>query len=128
MRLPYGKLGNYLGRPEASQGPFGRDRHDFNPGPPPRPRLCRSARHVARIGETNGNEQNVGMIWGRKERQIRCLYYCFVEISDWGLRQLKTARDDMIEERGRGGTPDYLLNVERDWGVQVERLYPAFPR
>ena len=62
------------------------------------------------------------MILGRKERQIRCLHYCFVTISDWAIRRLKETRDDYVREHGRGNTPNYLLNVERDWEAEIDVL------
>ena len=68
------------------------------------------------------------MIFGKKERQIRCLHYCFTAISDWSIRRLKEVRDNYIEEHGHGNTPSGLLNVERDWQVEIDHLMSVMRR
>ena len=52
-------------------------------------------------------------------QQVRCLHYCFVGISDWGISTLKQVRDDYIEEHGRDHTPFALLDVEKEWDKEI---------
>ena len=53
-------------------------------------------------------------------RQVRCLHFCFVGISDWGINKLQEVRDDYIKEHGRDNTPFKLLNVEKEWKAKLD--------
>lgn len=53
-------------------------------------------------------------------RQVRCLHYCFIGISDWGIDKLKEVRDCYIAEHGKDNTPFFLLDVEKEWKEEIE--------
>jgi hypothetical protein len=53
-------------------------------------------------------------------RQVRCLQFCFVGISDWAIDKLRQVRDDYIADRGRHQTPFTLLEVEKEWGEKIK--------
>lgn len=56
----------------------------------------------------------------RLRRQVRCLHFCYVGISDWGIERLSQERDDYIRTHGQQFTPFTLLHVERDWKVKAD--------
>lgn len=51
----------------------------------------------------------------RLRRQVRCLHYCFIGISDWGIDRLDQATEYYIREHGHHNTPYILLNAHADW-------------
>jgi hypothetical protein len=56
----------------------------------------------------------------RLRRQVRCLHYCYVNMSDWGIDRLKAEREDYKRVHGEHLTPFTLLNAERDWKIQAD--------
>jgi hypothetical protein len=55
----------------------------------------------------------------RLRRQIRCLHYCFVSISDWGIESVKEVVNYYIEQDGRDNSP--FLDLEENWGNRAHR-------
>jgi hypothetical protein len=57
----------------------------------------------------------------RWKRQVRCLHFCFVGISDWGINKLQEVIGYYIEEHGRGHSP--FLDVEDKWREKVDYYF-----
>ena len=64
----------------------------------------------------------------RADEQLRCLYYCFMEISDWGIGRVKEIRDGYVSEHGRGLAPTSLLEIEEEWGKEIDALLSLLKR
>jgi hypothetical protein len=57
----------------------------------------------------------LGLMW---RRQVRCLHFCFIGISDWGINKLQEVRDYYIEEHGRDNSP--FLDIEKEWKAKID--------
>jgi hypothetical protein len=62
----------------------------------------------------------------RLRRQIRCLHYCFVSISDWGIESVKEVVNYYIEQDGRDNSP--FLDLEENWGTKIDHYYGMLKR
>ena len=56
----------------------------------------------------------------RLRRQVRCLHFCFVRISDWGIDKLKEVLDYYWAEYGKQHCP--FTDTEELWGAKIDFL------
>ena len=55
-------------------------------------------------------------------KQIRCLKYCYVEISDWGVDTLEDIRAHYSETDGETGVYRPLRNYGEAWNAKNDEL------
>jgi hypothetical protein len=53
-------------------------------------------------------------------RQVRCLHFCWCNMSDWAIEKLTEARDDYIRDHGESCTPFTLLDAEKEWRTRLD--------
>ena len=54
----------------------------------------------------------------RLRQQVRCLHFCFVGISDWGIDKLKEILDYYWAEHGKEHCP--FTDAEKQWSAKVD--------
>jgi hypothetical protein len=54
----------------------------------------------------------------RLRRQVRCLHFCFIGISDWGIGKLREVLDYYNMEYGREHSP--FLDTEKQWQTRID--------
>jgi hypothetical protein len=53
-------------------------------------------------------------------KQVRCLHYCFVGISDWGTDTPRQVVASWGDNYGRKNVPSHWLNIEEEWKEEVD--------
>ncbi len=56
----------------------------------------------------------------RLRKRLRCLGYCYIHISDWGIGRLNELKEMHIHNHSVDNTPFLLLDADRDWAACIE--------
>jgi hypothetical protein len=56
----------------------------------------------------------------RQRRELQCLRYCWLDMSDWTARHLNEERAVAIDLFGDQKVPFVILENEKEWGKRVD--------
>lgn len=55
----------------------------------------------------------------RLRRQVRCLHYCFVGISDWGIEKLDEVKTAYVVDQGEKNLLSVLRDASQEWQAKI---------
>ena len=58
----------------------------------------------------------------RLRRQVRCLHYCFVGISDWGIEKLDEVKTAYIVDQGEKNLLSVLRDANQEWQTESSQF------
>lgn len=72
----------------------------------------------------------VGLVWllFRARKQIRCLRYCYLSMSEWTYQHLDGIRAYYLDAYGRDDTLDDLAEFDKKWAEEVKENAAAMRR
>lgn len=58
----------------------------------------------------------------RLRRQIRCLHYCFVGISDWSIEKLDEVKTGYVVDQGEKNLLSVLQDANQEWQAKITQF------
>jgi hypothetical protein len=58
----------------------------------------------------------------RLRRQVRCLHYCLVGISDWGIEKLDEVKNAYVVDQGEENLLSVLRDANQEWQTKITQF------